>query len=72
MALGLAKVSSIRNLCWAIISQDSEEVSKFYREMIFENVSVEIDNGLVFRKVKKSFKSSAEARYVYSPMSKLS
>ncbi|MAF78909.1 MAG: hypothetical protein CME60_12150 [Halobacteriovoraceae bacterium] len=41
MALGLAKVSSIRNLCWAIISQDSEEVSKFYREMIFENVSVE-------------------------------
>ncbi len=41
LALGLAKVSSIRNLCWAILNQDAAEVSKYYREMIFENVSVE-------------------------------
>lgn len=40
LALGLAKVSSIRNLCWSILNQDAAEVSKHYREMIFENVSV--------------------------------
>lgn len=41
LALGLAKISSIRNLCWSILVQDGAETSKFYREMIFENVSVE-------------------------------
>jgi len=41
MALGLAKISSIRNLCWSVFNQDAQEVSKFYREMIFENVSVD-------------------------------
>ena len=41
MALGLAKISSIRNLCWSVLNQDAQEVSKFYREMIFENVSVD-------------------------------
>ncbi len=41
LALGLAKVSSIRNLCWSVLIQNSVEVSKHYREMIFENVSVE-------------------------------
>jgi len=41
LALGLAKISSIRNLCWSILVQDAAETSKYYREMIFENVSVE-------------------------------
>lgn len=41
LALGLAKISSIRNLCWSILIQDSADTSEHYREMIFENVSVE-------------------------------
>ncbi len=41
MALGLAKVSSIRNLCWSILTQNAVETSNHYREMIFENVAVE-------------------------------
>lgn len=40
LALGLAKISSIRNLCWSILAQDALETSRHYREMIFENVSV--------------------------------